>query len=179
MASEMPDFNDAIRREACRLQRSPLADSEPQGMGIVRFIGHTDRNSKEVLEKAKNILQLVNQSSCSDWPSLDEWGRLLPKWFIESCGSEKSEKEMLDWLSWWRGLSEDKKAEVERTQKWTLNDWTYWLQPENRLWFWWDATELTDHSFVVAVEAHEWPFPSGALQWLLRASGADNVDVEI
>jgi hypothetical protein len=53
------------------------------------------------------------------------------------------------------------------------------LHPNQRLWFWWDAAVLTEHDFVVAVETHEWPFPSGALKWLLRASGADTVEAEI
>ena len=133
----------------------------------------------EVVEKAKAVLRVINERSLGSWPSDADWGRLLPSWFVERCEPVKSEAESQAWLAWWRGLSDDQMADVERNQAWTLDGWLYSLTPDQRRWFWWDAVPLTEHNFVVAVEAHEWPFPSGALGWLLRASGADRVEAEV
>ena len=174
----MVDFGSAIQRESVRLQ-SVAPKELPGGMGTVRFICHAPWSSIQVIEKAKAILRIINQNSLGSWPNEAEWGRLLPSWFVEKCELEKSDRETQEWLDWWRELSDERKADVERNQAWTLDGWLYYLAPEQRLWFWWDAVTLTEYDFAVAVEAQEWPFPTGALAWLLRASGADCVEAEI
>ena len=59
-----------------------------------------------------------------------------------------------------------------------LSGWVYWFQPGKREWFWWDAAVDTDTRFWVALEQHDWPCPVGAFEWLLRASGALEVNSE-
>ena len=174
----MLDFTSAIQRESLRLQ-SAAHLGLPKGMGTVRFACHAPCTAAEVVEKAKAVLRVINERSLGSGPSDADWGRLLPSWFVERCEPVKSEAESQAWLAWWRGLSDDQMADVERNQAWTLDGWLYSLTPDQRRWFWWDAVPLTEHNFVVAVEAHEWPFPSGALGWLLRASGADRVEAEV
>ncbi len=174
----MFDFGSAIHRESVRLL-SGSPKELPEGLGTVRFICHASCNSIRVIEKAKAILRIINQNSLGSWPSEVEWGRLLPSWFVEKCESDKSVAESQKWLDWWRTLNDEQKADVERNLAWTLDGWLYYLAPEQRQWFWWDAVAMTEHDFVVAIEAQEWPFPSGALAWLLRASGAKRVEAEI
>lgn len=175
----MSKFIDALQREKQRLLKAPGLDQVPGGMGTVRFVGHTTGSVQSVIDRAKELLLVVNRRSEGKWPNDNEWAQILPAWFVECCERERSQEEAEQWLKWWRSLSDEEQARIEKNQAWSLSSWTHWLTPENRLWFWWDAAATSDHDFVVAVEALDWPFPSGALQWLLRACGADSVEPEV
>ena len=175
----MLDFKNAINSESLRLTMAVPADAKPEGMGTVRFVCHANGDSRKVIENAKSVLKLVNEHSRSVWPSDEQWTRILPEWFLAECGPELTAEQAEQEIESERHLSVEQRAELERVARWSAADWTYWLHPNQRLWFWWDAAVLTEHDFVVAVETHEWPFPSGALKWLLRASGADTVEAEI
>lgn len=172
-------FTDAIRRESLRLIATTPTDSKPEGMGTVRFVCHAKNDSHEVIENAKTVLQVVNLHSQDKWPDDEQWMRLLPNRFVAEFGPEMTAELAEQEMARRRTLSPEQHAELEQTARWSLSNWVYWLQPDQRLWFWWDAAVVTKYDFVVAVETHEWPFPSGALKWLLRACGADTVEAEI
>ncbi len=65
-----------------------------------------------------------------------------------------------------------------REKEWSLEDWLYWMEPDNRTWTWWDGCEKDSDRLAVALEVSEWPFPWGAFSWLLVATGAKTVDAE-
>jgi hypothetical protein len=81
-------------------------------------------------------------------------------------------------MSWWRGLSPEEQARVTRAERWSLANWLFWLEPEERQWFWWDAVTENPDTLRVIVEVPGWPAPFGALAWLLRAAGAVEVIYE-
>jgi hypothetical protein len=112
------------------------------------------------------------------WPSVLQWRQLLPAWFVQSSAPEQSRAEAERWLNWWRSLPAEEQAQVTGAQRWTLADWLYWLEPSERQWFWWDAVTESPDMLRVIVEVSGWPAPLGALDWLLRAAGAIDVEHE-
>lgn len=79
----------------------------------------------------------------------------MPEWFVAACSPERT---------------------AEKTS-WTLADWLYWMEPDERQWFWWDARIDGEGATTVLVEVPRWPSATGALEWLLRAAGASSVKV--
>jgi hypothetical protein len=174
----MSTFVERLEREQRHLLEGPAETEKPAGLGTVRFIAQCDGNSWQVLSNARSVLREVDQAVIAGWPTDSTWRQVLPEWFVACCEPERTHEEAEKWLDWWRTLPPDEQSRVENEKAWSLLDWLYWFQPENRVWFWWDATEQDAHKIILAVEVDTWPFPWGAIGWLLRASGATRVDVE-
>jgi len=81
-----------------------------------------------------------------DWPADEEWGPLLPRWFVEASPAPKSEEEGRQYLAWWYGLSYEERSRVAQEEaeagKWSVPDFLYPFKrgPDERQWRWWDAT---------------------------------------
>lgn len=174
----MSTFQERLANEHRHLIEGPLPDEKPGGMRTVRFIAWCRGNAQQVIESSKVVLMIVNENSAGEWPNDDKWRELLPSWFVARCGPELSQEQAEAEMARWRTLTREEQVREEESELWSLSNWIYWFKPENRYWYWWDARPLDDKTLVVAVEAHEWPFPSGALVWLLRAAGADKVEAE-
>lgn len=144
----------------------------------MRFIAKCPGDAPQVLERSKQVLKAVNENSLPVWPPDDRWPALLPEWFVDRCGPEMSQEEAEAWLAWWKALPDAEQKRVEADKAWSLFNWIYWLDPENRQWYWWDGLALDENNLVVAVEVDGWPFGWGDLSWLLRAAGATQVDPE-
>ena len=166
-----------LERERQRLLSG--AYGRPDGIGTVRFIVRTttDRPA-DIVARTREVLLIVNEASRVVWPSAEKWRKLLPSWFVASCAPERSKQEADAWLAQWEAMSWEEKQRVERDKRWSLQNWLYCFQPEERTWYWWDAANIDDGSAIVAVEVESWPFPWGELSWLLRAAGAETVDPE-
>ncbi len=99
--------------------------------------------------------------------------------FVDSCEPEVSKEDMDERIAYRKSLPWKELQELLANEKWSLDSWLYWLEPENRTWFWWDAALLEEPIretyFIVAVVILEWPFPWGALKWLFKACGALDV----
>lgn len=154
-------------------------DERPGGAGTASVVALCRDDAPGVAERAREVLRAVLESGGPLWPSAGEWRALLPAWFVEVCEPEQAREEAEQWLTWWRGLSSDEQAIAARERRWTLSDWLYWLEPSERQWFWWDAVVEDLDRLRVVVEVPGWPAPLGALEWLLRASGAVEVVHEV
>lgn len=168
----MHSVMDFIRREHERLRHLTPPETKPMGLGTVRFIGHTESSPQQVIARARAVMAVINENSFTEWPDIGIWKRELPVWFVEQCAPEMTQDEAEAELARRMALNAAERAKVANEARWTLANWLYWLEPENRQWFWWDAAILAPNHFAVAVEVVEWPFPSGALIWLFRVAGA-------
>ena len=166
------------RAELRRLYEPPADDEKPEGIGIVRFDALCPDGAISCLERTREVLGAVLRNSTGRWPTNEEWRALLPHWFVERCGPEKTKEQVEAWLQWWRSLSDEEQLRAEREKTWSLSSWLYWMDPDQRHWHWWDALAEDDKKLKVATTVDEWPFPWGALAWLLRASGASRVEAE-
>jgi hypothetical protein len=66
---------------------------------------------------------------------------------------------------------------VRLSQRWSVSAFVHWFKPGERYWFWWDSTIFNNDTLQIEVIADESPFPYGALEWLLRASGATDAEI--
>ncbi|WP_322780119.1 hypothetical protein [Frankia sp. Cas4] len=145
-------------------------------MGIILVRARCD--ALTVLRRCREVLIPVIDHQSDEWPSIAEWHQLLPEWFVAACPKEMSSEQAEQWLAWLHTLSEDEQAAVRRRKAWALEDWLYWLEPDRRQWFWWDAQFDEADTLDVYVEVMDMPVPLGALDWLLRASGSETITVQ-
>ncbi|MCP3774512.1 hypothetical protein NLX71_14520 [Paenibacillus sp. MZ04-78.2] len=140
-----------LEDEKDRILSSFSVTKQDEGF-IVDFIADCDENSAEsVLETSKNILRLIIENSLTIWPSLDEWSSILPKEFVKSF------------------------ADSTDSDDWTLSDWLYWFEPENRTWFLWNIELIGNKSLKISILVYEHPFPWEALEVLFVKLGTGEV----
>jgi hypothetical protein len=161
--------------EQRHLDRGPEADERPGGVGTVSVVAKCRGDAGVVVERGRQVLRSLLANEGPLWPSVDEWRQIIPAWFVEACAPEQSREEVEGWLRWWRSLPPEEQAQASRERRWTLADWLYWMDPSERQWFWWDAAVEDPDTLRVVVEVSGWPAPLGALEWLLRTSGAVEV----
>jgi hypothetical protein len=164
--------------ELRRLLVGPTPEDRPEGMGMVRFVVRCAGDSSDVLYRAKSVLRVIAEHSLGRWPKDSQWLTLLPAWFLSRCAPERAREDAEKWLAKWQSLPLEEQKLLEEEQAWSLADWLYWLEPNKRHWYWWDAKAPTASIVVVAVVAYDWPFPWGDLKWLFRAAGASEMKAE-
>lgn len=164
--------------EQRHLEAGPRSGEVPTGVGLVDVVASCNGGADQLLERVRDVLRTVIDHQAPEWPSTTTWRTLLPSWFVEACADEMSPSETEAWLSWWRSLPTEQQAAAMNDMRWSLADWLYWFEPEQRQWFWWDATAERDDQVRVVVELAGWPAPFGALQWLLTAAGATDVTID-
>ena len=172
---------DIIRLEAelRRLENAPRPTEKPGGVGTVRFVARCPLGASSVLAKVISVLKSVDEIARNDWPTEERWLAILPEWFTSACASPMTPEQAEQWLVWWKGLPPNEQARAEIEKDWSLDSWLYWMEPNNRQWFWWDAKALDDcDCILLAVEVEGWPFPWGSLRWLFKAAGASALEPE-
>ena len=92
----------------------------------------------------------------------------------------RAQGDFAQWLERWETLSPEQRQVESADAGWSLEDWLYWFEFENRYWYWWDAKFLPESDrILVQLEIDDWPFPSDALQWLFIVAGASSFESEI
>jgi hypothetical protein len=164
--------------EIRHLREGPRVGEQPGDAGLIAFeVEVPTGTAVDALNRCRDVLSPIILHQHGDWPGLDSWRTLLPVWFVLACGAEESPEDAERWLSWWRQLPAAEQQQAADERPWSLADWLYWMQPENREWFWWDARVSDRGGLRVYVEVAAWPAPVGSLQWLFRAVGALGIDV--
>lgn len=162
--------------ELRRLRNGPDPDEKLNGFFTESFVVRCPGNAEVVLSKAKEVMEIVLRYRTEDWPSDAEWPSLLPAWFIAACAPEMSHEQHERYLEWWTKLSYDEKlAEAARPSRWSPLDWVFLLHPNERCWWWWDASARGPNELLVTIVVDGWPFGWSDLSWLLRASGGQEV----
>lgn len=149
----------------------------PDGAGLVTVHLTSDRGIETVVARSKEVIACILEASDDNSLDIELLHETLPSWFVDACAPERTEEEQRQWLQWWRGLDSKGRAEEEYNAVWSLDNWLYWLEPAERQWFWWDAVAHDPHSARILVEVPGWPYASGALEWLLRAAGATEINI--
>jgi hypothetical protein len=168
----------SIVHEIRRLEQGPMADEEPDGIGTVTLLGLCENDAESVARRASEVLRVVLDFSFPPWPTQAEWCHHLPDWFVSASAPEMSREEAERWLGKWRAMTAEERVELEQTQRWALADWLHWLKPNERQWELWDCGASDKHIVRLTIQVEAWPIAHGALNWLLRAAGADRVMVE-
>jgi hypothetical protein len=178
----MSKFFDLLKNEERRLLNGPLNDEKIGGLGTNRFIIFCNGNAQLILQRSKEVLLKVNRVFQKRVPNEKEWYSLLPDYFVYRCKPEiprtqaKKEQNLDRKISQY--ISSEEYEIWNNMAQWNLLSWIYWYQEENRYWYWWDAYVHEDSHIFLAVEVHEWPYPSENLSWLFRGCGACYVQSE-
>jgi len=99
----------------------------------------------------REVLDLV-LAPRSPWPSVDEWARILPEWFVSQC-------------------SNDVRVQSCVIDKWSLRAWVWWFQPEQRRWTLVDARAEGERLELDLEPTGQGSLLLGALEWLVKCSG--------
>ena len=110
----MENISSRVRSELRRLANGPSVGEIPGGIGNVRFVVRCLFKSNEVLSKAKAVLKAVDQATLGEWPANGRPGPSLPEWCVSTCVEEMSLNQAQQWLAWWKGVSPEEQAKVER-----------------------------------------------------------------
>lgn len=161
--------------ELGHVDRQWSPDETPGGVGLVRLTADAAGDAAAVLDRARDVMRVILEHSHGDWPVAQEWTRDLPGSFVMAAGEEESREEAERWLVEWRELSPSDQVTASRAAAWSLSDWLYWMDPIRREWHWWDGAADDPHHLWVEVVVDGWPTAVGALRWLLKASGADQI----
>lgn len=140
----------------------------PSGLRSEIFVD-CPSNSHDVLEKTVSVLKKVLESPVPVEGPVDEWGRILPPWFVKACFPEIDPDDAHRDPSVLR--------EFERSpDAWMLSGFLYWFTAENRSWYWWSAEVQDQNRFKIVLLVQGWPFPWDALDFLLKTAGASRVE---
>ena len=166
------------RQEELRhLREGPRPNEKPPPIDYL--IAHCPGNAEVVLKKTKEVLEVVLSLDPENWPSDSEWASILPRWFLDASGPNLTRKEAEEYLARLKGLPPEERVRVEAKARWSTSDFLYWFRSDERFWYWWDGKAESADELRVAQVFAGWPYPTGALEWLLRASGAIDAEKEI
>ncbi len=163
--------------ELRHLREGPRPE-EPRPL-IDHIVARCSGNADAVLRGTKEVLESILRQDPARWPADEAWSSLLPRWFVQRCAPEKTKGESDRWLTEWRSLPEDERVRVERDAKWSVLGTVYWFRPEMRSCWWWDGIVEDQSTVRVAVAIGGLPYAAGALEWILRASGAAIAEKEV
>lgn len=163
--------------ELRRVLHGPSEGERPDECGTEAFLVRCPGDALAVLTRAKEVLAAVLiGSSDATWPTPATWSALLPQWFVDACAPEESREEAERFLQYYRNLPPEQRAQIQQTERWSLADWLYWMEPGNRQWWWWKGFVEDSDTCVAEVVVQDRPFAAGAVRWLFRASGARLVE---
>jgi hypothetical protein len=162
--------------ELARLQdRQPLAcANEGGGSDFVQISVRTSGDAGEVLRKAKEVLSNIVGHLVATGKEFEADD--LPSWFINSFAPPASDSKAQELLILWRSLSREEQIRWEENREWDLENWRYWMKPDNRQWTWWSSQVVNERSLLITILAESVPCAWGALRWLLRACGACSIE---
>jgi hypothetical protein len=140
-------------RELAHLRAGGAAEVLPGGLD--ELVVSCPEGAERVLAGVREVLEVVLAHQTGPWPSVDEWKQLLPEWFVSCCVDDRQVRDCV-------------------LDRWSLRAWTYWFQPDQRHWRWWDARAGGDR-LQVWLLVEQRPYLRGALEWLLRTAGAEEV----
>jgi hypothetical protein len=175
---------EILKGELRRL-RSGLGVEDGQQRPFLVRLRFTAEDPAQVIAKARAVLTRVVERM-DDWPADERWPQVLPAWFIQRCAPDPIELnpgEPFDaeaWMRQWRATPPEQRASVGK-EPWTLSGWLYYFDPteegagDDRSWWWWHAGTDEPGSGWVQVATTGWPFGSGSLSWLIKASGGTDL----
>jgi len=153
--------------ELRRIERGPTEGEVPEGF-LVRVMAYTE-DPNGTLSRVRDALRIVIESG----PESHGTAAKLPDWFLAACAPEPTVEEADNALAAWRddpiGHADD---------PWTAMNWLYCFEPDERSWWWWDATAIGEDGLAISVVVEGHPFGADDLRWLLIAAGAREVSVD-
>ena len=166
---------EALRNEARRVTGSVADGDEPLGLWTDTYDIKCPGIAQDVLQRVREVMGIVGEiSQANSWPTDAEWPDRLPSWFVEACEPEDAKEEQ---DAPGQELSDEELRSRYFAEKWKLTEWTFWMEPRERVWMWWSAEARDADTVRVVVDRLGDPTPGDppALWWLFSAAGATEI----
>ncbi|MEW4368748.1 hypothetical protein [Paenibacillus kandeliae] len=134
--------------ERQRIISSFTAPQTHKGIMVHYLADCHDECPDTVISNAKQIMQVINETSQAQWHNVDEWISMLPTYVTDSFSSA-----------------------IDEHDEWSLEGWLYWFELEHRAWFLWEIEAVGDSQLQISIWIYEHPFPSEALEVLFMKLG--------
>lgn len=130
---------------------------------VVEAVFKDEAAAKEGEQKVKEVVRLIlDYDPENNWPSNEEWNKLLPQWLIHTFRKPYTQEEL---------------DEMFRTKQWD-NEWT--LDGciglfEERVWEWW-GSEVIGNNVIFHLLVDGWPYGIAEFFHLVQVVGAITVE---
>ncbi|HEX3779825.1 MAG TPA: hypothetical protein VHX38_09150 [Pseudonocardiaceae bacterium] len=140
-----------------------------------------DGDAPTVLGRCREAMAAVLEHADGRWRSDEQWRELLPAWFVAVSAPDKTPEQIREhWARREAMTPEQRRAlDAEQDQRWSVGGWVSNFDPGEREWAWWSAEVIGSDQFRVLILADTWPVPVGPLDWLLRAAGGREIEIDI
>lgn len=108
-------------------------------------------SAEPVRGRVAEVLDIVFEPR-EAWPSLDQWRRLLPAWFVEACSDDVTVVNCV-------------------IDRWSLRAWIYWFQPDQRRWTLRGLVAEQDRLLIEIEPTGQGSLLLGSLEWLVKVAG--------
>lgn len=164
-----------VDAELVRLHSGACGDTPPPGMSLFEVYAEASGTAQRVLDCSREVMTAILSAMRSVPAGGEDSAPTLPQWFLEASGPEQSPAETRAWLDRLASMPQAEREKAEAAERWSVEDFLYWFEPDQREWWWWGAEIRDEDNVRICLVVREFSVPHDALDWLLRASGAHTV----
>ncbi len=164
--------NDYLLNE-CEILENKSPTKTDDNLDVSQYSFLYKSNPKLIVENIKEIILIIDRISISrdDWPTVDEWKKILPRWFTSKFLPDRTEAEKKKFILEWDSADVDRKSKIEmQDTKWRLKNWIYYFETDKRDYFI-ENIEIMESKILLTIASIDLPFSIGPIEWLIRASG--------
>ena len=159
----MDSDREFYAQEGAFLAGTRTPEASTPGIRALRY-GRLDGGISESVDLARRVLAAARSGSA------------LPSRFVEACATEETDEEAAARLRMFRALSPAAQQQYLRDERWSVDDWLWWTQRENRVWYWVGAQMVSGAECMVFLRCPDMNASLGAFDWLMRATGLRGVE---
>lgn len=169
-------ISDYLLRE-CRVLENEGRSKIDDDLGLSQYSFICESQPDLIVEKIKEILLIIDRISISgdDWPTVEEWKRKLPGWFISKFLPDRTEAQKKEFIEVWDSMDFEKKNTIENKKiEWRFKNWIYYFDLNNRDFFI-ENMEIGKGNVLLTIVSLDLPFSVGPIDWLIRVSGGSGL----
>ena len=125
----------------------------------LKVVAKCPSNAQAVLDRVKQVMEVVSKQDSCQWPSDLEWQTLLPRWFLEPF----QKRDLKDILA------------DNSESSWDYGSWLDAMR--RRGWEWWSSLPPSEDQWEGFLAALDMPYGIEPFEYLVLASGACYVEV--
>lgn len=162
--------------ELQRIHSGPQPQEEPGSTGLMTIEAKTS-DPELVLERCRSALLTVAEGMKASWP-IDRWEAELPEWLTDRfvTADEKDALSPEATAAFKAAKGPEARLAALDVLPWTIANWLYWFEAEQREWWWWDSEATAADRLTIRVVISDVVVAWDALRLLIRTAGAETVD---
>lgn len=126
------------------------------GLGTLVSIRIEADDVGTVVCRIKPVLRVVLEEQSGDKSFTHKLS--FPRWFVDAC------------------LENEHESIPSEGGGRSMENWLFWMEPSEKIWEWWDVSIQDSNHARIRIVVHDWPTPLAALEWLIKTSGAKQIE---